>query len=84
MVMVINKASYGRREKGKTICPYNPINEKEDTDDQQLNCEQDVRKKVREMCHKRKKCRVSVKKEVFGRPCPGTYKYLEIIRACGT
>ena len=38
--------------------------------------------KVREACENKSSCRVSAKNSVFGDPCPGTIKYLEIRYRC--
>lgn len=83
MVLVINKAWYGREDVGKIICPYNSKLEKDDVDDKTIGCQQDVKPKLRKLCHKRKTCQLSARKKVFGRPCKGIYKYLQIIYACG-
>ncbi|XP_031559601.1 uncharacterized protein LOC116295804 isoform X2 [Actinia tenebrosa] len=82
MLLVINSATYGREELGKIICPYDSKFEKEDKDDK-TKCKEDVKPKVKELCHKRKACQLSATKEVFGSPCKGIYKYLLVIYACG-
>ncbi|XP_031559602.1 uncharacterized protein LOC116295804 isoform X3 [Actinia tenebrosa] len=83
MLLVINSATYGREELGKIICPYDSKFEKEDKDDK-TKCKEDVKPKVKELCHKRKACQLSATKEVFGSPCKGIYKYLLVIYACAT
>ena len=83
MVLVINKATYERLQPGSIICPYNSNFEKEDTDDKSVGCQEDVTRKVKDVCHKRKTCGVLASKKVLGRPCKGIYKYISIIYACG-
>lgn len=75
-VLRIYGAKYGRLEPGSSICPHENITN--------LNCEADgVLLKITTKCSNRRRCIIKADKSLFGDPCPGTYKYLDVIYRCG-
>ncbi|XP_068754840.1 uncharacterized protein [Montipora capricornis] len=74
-VIRIYKANYGRMEPGSSICPSENITT--------LSCRADkVLLKIATRCSNRPKCLVRANDATFGDPCPGTFKYLEVIYDC--
>ncbi|CAH3151555.1 unnamed protein product, partial [Porites lobata] len=72
----IYTAKFGRLESGNAICPHKNISN--------LNCQApNTRDKMIERCAHRRKCTVRANSTYFGDPCPGTYKYLDVIYGCG-
>jgi len=73
-VISIQNANYGRTE-GASICQHTSI--------QTTNCVEpksiDI---VKGLCQAKTSCLVSANNTVFGDPCRGTYKYLEIAHTC--
>lgn len=74
-VIRIYMANYGRMEPGSSICPSENITT--------LSCRADkVLLKIATRCSNRPKCLVRANDATFGDPCPGTFKYLEVIYGC--
>ena len=69
----IISAIYGRL--GTSTCPRGSISNTDCKSPNSLMV-------VREKCQGRASCRVSANNGVFGDPCPGTDKYLEVNYAC--
>lgn len=68
-------AKYGRLEPGSSICPHENITD--------LNCRApDVLLKMTVRCGNKQKCTVKADHTMFGDPCPGTFKYLDVIYRC--
>ncbi|XP_075328731.1 L-rhamnose-binding lectin CSL3-like [Odontesthes bonariensis] len=71
----VQSAVYGRRD--KTTCatgrPASQI--------QNVRCSSQS-KRVAESCNGKSSCSINVRNSVFGDPCPGTYKYLELAYTC--
>lgn len=75
-VLRVFNAKYGRLEPGSSICPHENITD--------LNCQAEgVLLKVMAMCTNRRRCIIKADSSFFRDPCPGTYKYLEVIYRCG-
>ncbi|KAM4569888.1 L-rhamnose-binding lectin CSL3-like [Odontesthes bonariensis] len=74
-VISVQSAVYGRRD--KTTCatgrPASQI--------QNVRCSSQS-KRVAESCNGKSSCSINVRNSVFGDPCPGTYKYLELAYTC--
>ncbi|XP_054904283.1 rhamnose-binding lectin-like [Poeciliopsis prolifica] len=74
-VIVVHGADYGRRD--QTTCQYGrPANEIQNT-----ACSSPT-SKVAESCHGKNSCVIKASNSVFGDPCVGTYKYLEVAYHC--
>ena len=72
----IYAAKYGRMEPGKSICPHQNISN--------MKCEaQKVLLRMTRRCANKQRCTVRADSAFFGDPCPGTYKYLDVIYGCG-
>ncbi|XP_020625485.1 latrophilin Cirl-like isoform X2 [Orbicella faveolata] len=68
-------AKYGRLEPGSSICPHENITD--------MNCRApDVLLKMTVRCGNKRKCTVKADHTMFGDPCPGTFKYLDVIYRC--
>lgn len=68
-------AKYGRLEPGDSICPHENITD--------FNCRApDVLLKMTVRCGNKRKCTVKADHTMFGDPCPGTFKYLDVIYRC--
>ena len=75
-VLRVFNAKYGRLEPGSSICPHENITD--------FNCQAEgVLLKVMAMCTNRRRCIIKADSSFFRDPCPGTYKYLEVIYGCG-
>jgi len=83
MVMVIFKATYGRKQSGDVVCPYNLQYSSKDTKDTNVECDSDVTDKVKALCHKQTLCDVPANNRYLKNPCKGVYKYVNIIYGCG-
>ncbi|KAJ7394895.1 carbohydrate binding [Desmophyllum pertusum] len=74
-ILRIYGAKYGRLEPGSSICPHPNITN--------LNCQApNVLLKMTVKCSNRHRCTVRADHTVFGDPCPGTFKYLDVIYEC--
>ncbi|KAM9840082.1 L-rhamnose-binding lectin SML-like [Aulostomus maculatus] len=74
-VIFVNGADYGRLD--KTTCIYRrPARELENT-----HCSNPTNL-VAERCNGKNSCTVSALNSVFGDPCAGTYKYLQVAYIC--
>ena len=68
-------AKYGRLEPGSSICPHENITD--------MDCRApDVLLKMTVRCGNKHKCTVKADHTMFGDPCPGTFKYLDVIYRC--
>lgn len=75
-VIQIYMAKYGRLEPGSSICPSVNIFT--------LTCRADrVLLKIATKCANRRICVIRANDATFGDPCPGTFKYLDVIYGCG-
>uniref|UniRef100_A0A096MIN4 SUEL-type lectin domain-containing protein n=5 Tax=Poecilia TaxID=8080 RepID=A0A096MIN4_POEFO len=74
-VIVVHGADYGRRD--QTTCRYGrPANQIQNT-----ACSSPT-SKVAESCQGKNSCIIKASNSVFGDPCVGTYKYLEVAYNC--
>ncbi|XP_074625711.1 uncharacterized protein LOC141883939 isoform X2 [Acropora palmata] len=74
-VIQIYMAKYGRLEPGSSICPSVNIST--------LTCRADrVLLKIATKCANRRICVIRANVATFGDPCPGTFKYLDVIYGC--
>ena len=73
MMINVESANYGRTQKG--ICP-SAINI--DTDCYSSN----ALNIVKNHCHGQTSCDISASNDIFGDPCYGTYKYLDVKYDC--
>ncbi|KAM4738041.1 L-rhamnose-binding lectin SML [Anableps anableps] len=74
-VIVVYGADYGRRD--QTTCLYGrPFNQI-----QNIVCSSPT-SKVAESCQGKNSCIIKASNSVFGDPCVGTYKYLEVAYTC--
>ncbi|XP_029362504.1 L-rhamnose-binding lectin SML-like [Echeneis naucrates] len=74
-VIYVYGAEYGRRD--QTTCIYQqPSRQIED-----VECLNPT-DKVAESCNGKNRCTISARNSVFGDPCVGTYKYLDISYVC--
>ncbi|XP_041463533.1 L-rhamnose-binding lectin CSL3-like [Lytechinus variegatus] len=71
----ICNAMFGRQLPGSDLCPHPNI--------RTTNCASPISlNRVRSRCEGRSSCSVAASSNVFGEPCYGTYKYLEIDYVC--
>ena len=70
-------ANYGRTAKDEYICSYGGSHKDVDTCDKHKN---QYIQRAKELCNGKKSCTLKTKE--FGDPCPGTYKYLEVLFTC--
>ncbi|KAM7410982.1 hypothetical protein PAMA_021109 [Pampus argenteus] len=75
LVISVYTADYGRRD--KTTCIYG----RPATQTQNDNCINPT-SKVALSCNGKNTCNIKAINSVFGDPCVGTYKYLELAYAC--
>uniref|UniRef100_A0A8C6SG40 SUEL-type lectin domain-containing protein n=1 Tax=Neogobius melanostomus TaxID=47308 RepID=A0A8C6SG40_9GOBI len=78
-VIRIHRADYGRAD--RTICSQGRPSEQV----QNVNCAASTANDlVAQMCDGKSHCSVSASNSVFGDPCYGTYKYLQVSYSCET
>ncbi|EDO30097.1 predicted protein, partial [Nematostella vectensis] len=72
-VIVVAFANYGRTAKG--VCRHNSI---------KTTCCYSRKSKIliRKACHGENKCALNARNSVYGDPCYGTYKYIEVLYHC--
>ncbi|XP_048588451.1 L-rhamnose-binding lectin ELEL-1 isoform X3 [Nematostella vectensis] len=72
-VIVVAYANYGRTAKG--VCRHNSI---------KTTCCYSRKSKIliRKACHGKNKCALNARNSVYGDPCYGTYKYIEVFYHC--
>ena len=76
LVISIEFANYGRYA-GPDVCPHSTITREE------YECEADSSfDEVAKRCDYKESCQVQASNHVFGDPCGGTYKYLEVQFQC--
>ncbi|KAM3872152.1 L-rhamnose-binding lectin SML-like [Diretmus argenteus] len=74
-VITVHGADYGRRD--QTTCSYKrPASQIEN-----VLCSRPT-SKVAESCNGKNSCTINASNSVFGDPCGGTYKYLELAYTC--
>ncbi|EDO39055.1 predicted protein, partial [Nematostella vectensis] len=72
-VIVVAYANYGRTAKG--VCRHNSI--------KNTRCYSRKSKiLIRKACHGENKCALNARNSVYGDPCYGTYKYIEVLYHC--
>lgn len=72
----IHYASYGRHDKG--VCSYGGL-------DKDTNCYTDASLgKLRHICQDRQSCTAHASNSIFGDPCVGTIKYLDVCSTLGS
>uniref|UniRef100_A0A669E3G9 SUEL-type lectin domain-containing protein n=1 Tax=Oreochromis niloticus TaxID=8128 RepID=A0A669E3G9_ORENI len=74
-VIVVLSAEYGRND--STMCSY----KRPPAQPKNTQCSIST-SKVAESCNSRNSCSIKVRNSVFGDPCPGTYKYLDVVYDC--
>ncbi|XP_053174094.1 rhamnose-binding lectin-like [Scomber japonicus] len=74
-VLFVLGADYGRRD--KTTCSF----QRPASQIQNVHCSKPT-SKVAESCNGKSSCTVKASNSVFGDPCVGTYKYLEVAYRC--
>uniref|UniRef100_A0A3Q4H542 SUEL-type lectin domain-containing protein n=1 Tax=Neolamprologus brichardi TaxID=32507 RepID=A0A3Q4H542_NEOBR len=74
-VIAVLSAEYGRRD--STTCSY----KRHPNQLKNTQCSIPTGK-VAESCNGRNSCSIKVRNSIFGDPCPGTYKYLEVVYTC--
>ncbi|KAI3357864.1 hypothetical protein L3Q82_016256 [Scortum barcoo] len=74
-VIQVYGADYGRRD--GTTCTY----QRPSTNFQNIDCSNPT-SKVAESCNGKNSCIIRASNAVFGDPCVGTYKYLEVAYTC--
>ncbi|XP_028265013.1 L-rhamnose-binding lectin SML-like isoform X2 [Parambassis ranga] len=74
-VILVYGADYGRRD--QTTCSY----KRPATQLQNVDCSSPT-DKVGESCNGKNSCTIRASNSVFGDPCLGTYKYLEVAYVC--
>ncbi|XP_064805810.1 rhamnose-binding lectin-like [Oncorhynchus masou masou] len=75
----IHSANYGRRD--QLVCSFNrPANQLANT-----NClsQSITTSKVAKRCNGKSQCDVTASNSLYGDPCVGTYKYLDVAYTCG-
>ena len=76
-VIEILAANYGRTRPDSEVCPYGRGHK------DKVDCvDSGTLEKVKNLCEGKQKCSVSPTNSVFGDPCGGTYKYLEVNYKC--
>jgi len=70
--MWIEEGMYGRLT--NKICGYGSL--------RNMSCSSDVTSVVRKSCQNKMVCKIQVTDAVYGDPCPGTFKYLQIHYRC--
>ena len=71
--LYIKGASYGRQS--RDICPSPQMRD--------IHCRSKTsEEKVEELCDGQGKCTLHASNNVFGNPCPGTFKYLKVTYNC--
>ena len=76
-VLRIYAAKYGRTEPGTSVCPHVNI-----SSTQCMATSSFVT--VTRICANKAKCKIWATDHAFGGdPCPGTFKYLDVIYGCG-
>ena len=70
--MWIEEGMYGRLT--NKICGYGSL--------KNMSCSSDVTAIVRKTCQNKMVCKVQVTDAVYGDPCPGTFKYLQLHYRC--
>ena len=74
-ILDIKGAMYGRKVSGDVACGHSSIND--------LNCEgQNDLQVLKEHCDRLGTCEIGASNLVFGDPCVGTYKYLQVQYVC--
>uniref|UniRef100_G3NPV0 SUEL-type lectin domain-containing protein n=2 Tax=Gasterosteus aculeatus aculeatus TaxID=481459 RepID=G3NPV0_GASAC len=75
LIISVYGATYGRHD--QTTCVYGrPASETQNTDCSQPGSS------VSQSCNGKNSCIITASNSVFGDPCPGTYKYLEVAYIC--
>uniref|UniRef100_A0A672ZM26 SUEL-type lectin domain-containing protein n=1 Tax=Sphaeramia orbicularis TaxID=375764 RepID=A0A672ZM26_9TELE len=74
-VLIVYTANYGRRD--HYTCSY----QKPDIQIKNTNCLNPT-SKIGESCNGKNSCTIKASNSVFGDPCVGTYKYLELVYKC--
>ncbi|KAG8003036.1 L-rhamnose-binding lectin SML, partial [Nibea albiflora] len=74
-VISVYSANYGRRD--RTICSYG----RSDSQVRYVHCSNPTNQ-VAQSCNGRSSCAVKASNSIFGAPCSGTYKYLEVFYTC--
>ncbi|XP_076597978.1 L-rhamnose-binding lectin SML-like isoform X2 [Chaetodon auriga] len=74
-VIFVYGADYGRRD--QTTCSYKRLASQL----QNVSCSGPT-SKVAESCNGKNSCTIKASNSVFGEPCAGTYKYLEVAYGC--
>ena len=69
----IISAVYGRTD--EATCPSDHINTLQCLDDKALSI-------IRQRCENKKSCHVNANNDLYGDPCQGTYKYLNVTFQC--
>ena len=69
----IISAVYGRTD--RETCPFGPIKTLQCLDDNSLSI-------IRDLCENKKSCHVNASNGLYGDPCRGTYKYLNVTFQC--
>ena len=75
MIINVESANYGRTQKG--ICPHT-VHDVSDTDCYSSN----ALNIVKNQCQGQTSCDISASNDIFGDPCYGTYKYLDVKYDC--
>ncbi|KAM9350403.1 L-rhamnose-binding lectin SML-like [Symphorus nematophorus] len=73
--ILVARANYGRRD--RTTCAY----KRRPSQVKNVYCSRPTYI-VAQRCNGKKRCAVKVSNSVFGDPCVGTYKYLEVFYSC--
>ena len=71
--IVVKKALYGRKK--NNVCPG--------PNQKNVRCEsKNSMSRVKKSCNGKQNCKIAAKNGVFGDPCVGTFKYLEVEYEC--
>ncbi|KAJ7393802.1 hypothetical protein OS493_003465, partial [Desmophyllum pertusum] len=73
----VDEASYGRQD--TRTCRAIGAGSTSDTD---CDASVSVRYVLQQLCNNQKSCSLSANSALFGNPCPGTYKYLQVEYHC--
>ena len=73
MMINVESANYGRTQKG--ICPHTHMSDTDCYSSNALNI-------VKNHCHGQTSCDIFASNGIFGDPCYGTYKYLDVKYDC--